>query len=229
MNVIFSREGFRALRWVYGVALTGIAVALFLLAGSYWYWQFEKNNDQQSIRAQRETNSRVDNARRELNDLRDSAQNYQQLTVRGMFLSEQRLDLIEAMQALKDRHNILDMQYTVQPQRTLNISSGNYPAVDVRASRINVKVRAYHDGDLMAFLDEFPRLQRGFFPLDRCSIQRLDRAVASATARASDSENVASPTTATNGIEAECTLEWITLRDKRNASVATQNVVGNPS
>ena len=138
MSVLFSREGFRALRWPVGVALVGFAVAVFVVAGSYWYWQFELTNDQHSTRAQRDADNRVSNARRELNDLRDSAQNYQQLTARGMFLAEQRLDLVEAMKALKDRHKLLDMQYTVQAQRPLKIASGDYAAVEVRASQARI-------------------------------------------------------------------------------------------
>ncbi len=228
MSMVFSRDGFRVLRLLIIVALAGIAVALFVVAGSYWYWQLETRNDEQSLRAQREADSRVNNARRELNDLRDSAQNFQTLTARGMFLAEQRLDLVEAMKALKDRHKLLDMQYTVQAQRPLKIASGDYAAVDVRASRIKLNVRALHDGDLVAFLDEFPRLQRGYFPLDRCVVWRMDRVTAATTAtatRAEPSEIVESPTP--NTLFAECSLEWITLQDKRNPTVV-QASAGKP-
>jgi hypothetical protein len=212
MSVVFSRDGFRKLRLVYGVTLVGIGVAVTLVVGSYWYWQFEMRNDEQSIRAQREINSRVDNARRELNDLRESAQNYQQLTAAGMFVPESRLDLVEAMAALKQRHQLLSMRYTVKPQRPLNIVNANYPAVDVLASRVELTVRATHDGDLVAFLDEFPRLNRGFFPLDRCVMKRLDRRAGA------DQADTSADTRAK--VEATCALEWITLRDKRNPGTA---------
>jgi hypothetical protein len=218
MSVVFSRDGFRALRWVYGVTLIGIAVAVALVLGSYWYWQFEKGNDEQSIRGQREINSRVDNARRELNDLRESAQNYQRLTAAGMFVPEARLDLVEAMDALKQRHQLLSMQYTVRPQRPLNIVNARYPAVDVLASRVELTVFAAHDGDLVAFLDEFPRLNRGFFPLDRCVMKRLDRRAGEGTETPSvDSESGPGNNAK---VQAVCTLEWITLRDKRNPVTA---------
>lgn len=218
MSVVFSREGFRALRWVIGVTLLGFGVAVALVLGSYWYWQFEIRNDEQSTRAQREVTSRVDNARRELNDLRESAQNYQRLTAAGMFVPEARLDLVEAMEALKKRHQLLSMRYTVRPQRLLSIANANYPAVDVLASRVELNVRATHDGDLVAFLDEFPRLNRGFFPLDRCVMKRLDRRTVGTTetATASAEGNVDSRAK----VEANCTLEWITLRDKRNPVTA---------
>jgi hypothetical protein len=198
------------------------------VVGSYMYWQYEKSNDLKSISAEADAQRRVANARREQSDLRDSAQTYENLTARGMFVAEQRLDLIEAMNALKDRHRLMDLQYELQPQRPLKMANGDsYPAVDVLASRMKFKVRAYHDGDLVTFLNDFPRIQRGFFPLDRCVMTRaadadridnsaeqnnqnagvLAQAVAVAAAPSVDSPNA---------ITAECTLEWITLQDKRN-------------
>jgi hypothetical protein len=219
MSILFSHAGFRALRWPVGMAVAGIAVALFIVAGSYWYWQFELANDQQSSRMQSVADSRLANARRELNDLRSSTENYQQLSARGMFLAEQRLDLIEAMQALKQRHKLLNLEYTVRAQRPLKLASGDYAAVAVRASRIHLTVRTVHDGDLVAFLDEFPRLQRGFFPLDRCVLKRADRGVIAAAGPMAPIAVATRP--AANELTAACSLEWITLQDKRDSTVTT--------
>ncbi len=239
MSVIFTRDGFRALRLVVIVVLVGLGVAIALVVGSYMYWQYEKSNDQQSVRTEAEAKNRVENARSEQSDLRDSAQTYERLTARGMFAAEQRLDLIEAMNALKDRHKLLELQYELAPQRTLKMANGgNYTAVDVLASRMKFKARAYHDGDLVAFLNDFPRIQRGFFPLDRCVMTRsvdaervensavqsnqnagaLAQAVRAAQAVAAAAPLIDSP----NAITAECTLEWITLQDKRNPSRLAQ-------
>ena len=234
MSVIFTRDGFRALRLVAVVALVGLAVAVALVVGSYMYWQYEKSNDLKSVSVEADAQRRVANARREQSDLRDSAQTYQNLTARGMFVAEQRLDLIEAMNALKDRHKLMDLQYELQPQRPLKMSNGgSYPAVDVLASRMKIKVRAYHDGDLVTFLNDFPRIQRGFFPLDRCVMtrradaERVENSAAqpnqnagalAQAARAAQAIVVAAAPSAdsANAITAECTLEWITLQDKRN-------------
>lgn len=242
MSILFTRDGFRALRLVVIVMLLGVAVSTALVAGSYLYWQFEKSNDQQSVRAQADALNRVANVRREQSDLRDSAQNYQTVTARGVFIPEQRLDLIEAMNKLKDRHNLLELQYDISPQRPLKMVSGNsYAAVDVLASRIKLKVRAYHDGDLVAFLNDFPRIQRGFFPLDRCVMARavdaekIDGNIAqegqnTVAAARQRTTQLAQPlgstpdlaTIAPDALTADCTLEWITLRDKRNPGVVAQ-------
>jgi hypothetical protein len=224
MSVLFSHEGFRALRWVVAIALLGALVAIALALGSYWYWQFEASRSEQSVRAERSVQTRVGNARRELNDLQQSSQNFQRLNSSGMFVTESRLDLIEALQALKVRHKLLALRYNVQPQRPLRISNASYPALDVLASRVELGIDAYHDGDLVAFLDEFPRLNRGFFPLEQCEVQRRERT----SSRSSNSRNRASSTEPAS-VSAKCTLEWITLRDKRSGTQAAQANVGRPS
>ncbi len=248
MNMLFTRDGIRALRLVVIVMLLGVAVSAALVVGSYLYWQFEKSNDLQSVRAQGDALNRVANVRREQNDLRDSAQNYQALTARGVFIPEQRLDLIEAMNALKDRHRLLDLRYDISPQRPLKMASGgSYPAVNVLASRIKLKIRAYHDGDLVAFLNDFPRIQRGFFPLDHCVIARVVDAEKIAANNAQEGQSAGAAgrqraaqlalaqdatadaaATAPNTLSADCTLEWITLQDKRNPSVVAQASPSTP-
>lgn len=242
---IFTKEGFKALRWVYGVTLAGVGVAAFLVAGSYIYWQSEKDYNGRSAQTLRDLRGRLEEAKRERDALRDSEQTYKALNARGVFLPEDRLELIEAFGTLKQRHNLIGLDYEVAPQRVLKLSGGFVlPAVDAMGSRIKLKVRAYHDGELTAFLDDFPRMQRGFFPIDRCVIHRgNDAEGASAQAQSSaqtqpqallpaaakvvallagqpaarsdaPAKPVEKPPTAAL-IEAECSLEWITLLDKR--------------
>ena len=222
--MIFSREGFKALRAVFGLALASVGVAAFLIAGSYYYRQAEARNDQQSQRALQDLRKRLDTLRREREDLRNSADVYKTLSARGVFMPEQRLDLVEAFAELKNRHKLLSLEYEVSPQRALRMASGiAFPGVDVMGSRIKLKVRAYHDGDLIAFLDEFPRMQRGFFPMDRCVMKRAADSVrqpenagpargAQTTGAGVPQENA--PLSAE--LEAECLLDWVTLVDKRN-------------
>lgn len=216
--MIFSRDGFKALRAVVGLALASVGVAAFLIVGSYYYQQAETKNDQQSQRSLQDLRGRLDTLRREREDLRNSEDVYKALAVRGVFMPEQRLDLVEAFAELKNRHKLLSVEYEVSPQRPLRMASGiAFPGVDVMGSRIKLKVRAYHDGDLVAFLDEFPRMQRGFFPIDRCVIKRVAADSAQPTLAAGvPQENAPVP----GGVEAECLLDWVTLVDKRNPAPA---------
>ena len=172
--------------------------------------QSEKKSEGVSQRNLQELNNRLETLKRERADLQGSEETYKSLIARGAFATERRLDLIEAIAALKVRHKLVGLEYEVAPQRPLKFATGaSYAAVGIMASRIHMKIQTYHDGDLVAFLDEFPRIQRGFFPIDKCSIKRIAGIEQHAPAAAGDG---AAPTTAT--IEAECTMEWITLVDK---------------
>ena len=207
---------FKALRFAGLVALSGLGVAVFLVAGSYLFWQSEKKSEVVSQRNLQELRNRLETLKRERADLEGSEETYKSLIARGAFAPERRLDLIEAMAELKKRHKLVALEYEVAPQRQLKFATGaSYSAVGVMASRVRLKAQAYHDGDLVAFLDEFPRIQRGFFPIDKCAIKRIvgaEQPVSVVAERAAPTEVASSTIAAT--LEADCTLEWITLIDK---------------
>ena len=242
--MIFSRAGFKELKFAYLVLLAGLGVGAFIVMGTYLYWQTEKKNDLQSQRALQDLRGRLSTALRDREDLRGSEETYKMLAARGVFLHEERFDLIETLAALKNRHQLVALGYEVAPQRPLRLSQGAaYTGVNLFASRVKLKIRALHDGHLIAFLDEFPRLQRGFFPLDRCVIKRNAPQVAALAAPNLPSRSIVPAATqipsntstspsaplstsadnATAAMEAECSLEWVTLQPKGG------NVAGSPA
>jgi hypothetical protein len=77
-----------------------------------------------------------------------------------------------------------------------------FASVDVLASRVKLKARALHEGDILAFVDSLTRNPQGFYPIDRCSMKRIE---------------VAAADSLQPRVEADCTLEWITLKEKRVA------------
>lgn len=213
---------FKALRFAGLVALSGLGVAVFLVGGSYLFWQSEKKSDVVSQRNLQELRNRLETVKRERADLQGSEETYKSLVERGAFAPERRLDLIEALAELKKRHKLFALEYEVAPQRPLKFATGaSYSAVGIMASRVHMKVQAYHDGDLVAFLDEFPRIQRGFFPIDKCSIKRVagvEQRVQATAGEAGQPAPDAPAIVASAAIEADCTLEWITLVDKSKAA-----------
>ena len=214
---------FKALRFASIVALAGLGVAVFLVSGSYLYWQSEKKSDAVSQRNLQELRNRLETVKRERDDLRGSEETYKSLIARGAFAPERRLDFVEAMTELKKRHGLIGLEYAIAPQRPIKLATGvAYGAVGIMGSRINMKIQAYHDGELLAFLDEFPRIQRGFFPIDRCAVTRIagveQRTLAMAVGSAQPVSG-ARPLAITATIEADCTLEWITLVDKSKPTI----------
>ena len=200
MNAVFSREGARALAPSWVLLVCALAAAAAIVAGSNWYVQRERRENANTERRLQEARSRLESARRERDSLQESSEVFRTLVERGLLQSERRLELVELVNSLHSRHNLFNLEYEVAPQRPLQISGGRvFNAVDVLASRVKLRARALHEGDVIAFVDELSRSRQGFYPVDRCVMKRLDAGRDAMQPR----------------IEAECWLEWITLKDKR--------------
>jgi hypothetical protein len=236
MNDPRDSASYRAVRFAAGVATVGFLVAALMGAGSWWIWQREKKLAETSLRDLAAASNRLEAIKRERDDLMGSEETYRILQGRGVFLPESRMDFIETMETLKARHRLLGLDYELRAQRPLKFASGaSYGAAEIRASRLIVKVRALHDQDFVSFIDEFPRIRRGFFPVDRCLLKRPDPgggarpAVSTAGPRVAAPAEESAPALAA-GIEAECHLEWITLVDKgtQAAGAALSGSIGKP-
>lgn len=238
----------RGIRFASAVFVAGLVVSGFLAGGSYWYWQTEKKDDAQSQRALQEMRARLETVKRERDDLRGSEETYKSLVAQGAFAPERRLDLIEGMAELRKRHRLVSLEYDVLAQRPLKVSGASYASADLRASRMRIRVQAYHDGEMLLFLEEFARIRRGFFPMDKCVIKRtadfesrrktaqagagvaaVVPVAASAAPQARDDDAESGPTIDA-AVEADCTLEWITLTKAADSPppVARHAINGQP-
>ncbi len=203
MSIVFTKEGLRSMR----VALFLLVVAIVAAAGtawaSHWYMQKEKRDDVQSRRELAEAQARVEAIRRERDDLKASAEIFESLVKRGILEEEGRFDLIERLDRLKTRHGLLGLDYEISAQRPLPLPGGRvYSAVEILGSRVSLRALALHEGDALAFLEDLASPPRGFYPLTRCAMRRIEPGAATAV----------SPR-----VEADCTLEWISLKNKRGS------------
>ena len=203
MSIATSKEGFRYLRIAWVTLAIAVTAAAALGWTGYWYLGKEKSGDLTLKRQLGEMQTRVNTARRERDDLLASSVMFAGLLRQGILVEESRLELIERFDRLNTRHRLLGLEYDFEPQRTLPAPGGRvFEAIEVLGSRVKVKVLALHEGDLIAFLDELAKPPRGYNPIQSCRLRRLEAGmVIQANAR----------------VEAECTLEWITLKDKRGA------------
>lgn len=201
MNFAFTKDGFRSLRLAWALLGVAVAAAAGIAWGSLAYLQKEKRDELASQRQLGEMRAKVEAARRERDDLRNSSAVFADLVNRGILKEESRLDLIERLDALKAKHRLMDLEYEIQPQRPLPLLGGRvFNAVDVLGSRVRIKVQALHEGEALAFIEDLVRPPTGFNPASRCTLARM---------------MPGAPDMATARVEANCTLEWISLRDKR--------------
>jgi len=202
MTPLFATEGRRKLRGAALILAACIALSAAVIVASHWFLQKERRDARATAARLAEARGRVDRIRRERESLEQSSEVFQVLRERLM-RPESRLELVELMNGLRARHAILALDYEISPQRPLTVSgAATYSGVDVLASRVRLKLRALHEGDALAFIDSLRESRQGFYPVDRCVMRRLD---------------VAAPDAVQPRVEADCTLEWITMKEKRNA------------
>lgn len=200
MKIIFSAAGARNLRVSWVMLALCIAAAMGIVMGSRWYMDREKRESASGHQRLQEARSRLDAARRERFTLQESSDTFRTLVERGLLQGERRLDMVELVNALRTRHQLVSLDYEMSPQRPLQLGGGRaFAAVDVLASRVRLRMRALHEGDVIAFIEDLAQSRQGFYPLDRCAMRRIE---------------VSGPESLAPRVEAECAFEWITLKDK---------------
>jgi hypothetical protein len=203
MSQVFTRSGLVALRTPIVLLALAIAASAGIGVGARFYADKERRDSADSGRRLQEARARLDTARRERDNLVQSAEVFRTLVDRGLLQGERRLDLVELVNSLRSRYQLAALDYEIAPQRTLQLAGGRgFGSIDVLASRVKLHARALHEGDLLGFLDELTQTPQGFYPIDKCTIRRID----------------APPESLQPRIESECTLEWITLREKRGVT-----------
>ena len=200
MKQLWTAEGRRALLPSWIVLAVAILAGAGIVAGSHFYLEKEKRDSVASAKRVQEARSRLDAARRERDSLHESADVFRTLVERGLLQNERRLDLVELVNQLRARHQLFALDYEIAPQRSLELAGGRvFSSVDVLASRVKLRARALHEGDVIAFVSALSQTPQGFYPVERCLLRRTEVA----------------PDSLLPHVEAECTLEWITLREKR--------------
>jgi hypothetical protein len=200
VSPVFTKEGWAALRGAWLILVAAIVAAALFVAGSHWYGVKEKRDSANASHRLQEARARVDGARRERDNLNESADVFRMLVDRGLLQREQRLDLVEMVNGLRSRYQLFALDYEIAPQRPLPLPGGRvFPSVDVLASRVKLRAKALHEGDILGFIDELSKQRQGFHPVDECTMRRIAGADAARLQA---------------HVEADCTLEWITLRDK---------------
>ena len=203
MTQVFTRSGLAALRTQVLLLVVAIAAGAGIVVGSRLYAEKERREGADAGRRLQEARGRLDSARRERDLLAQSSEVFRALTERGLLHGEQRMDLVELVNLLRSRHQLAALDYEIAPQRPLQFAGGRYFAsIDVLASRVKLRARALHEGDLLGFIDDLTRTPQGFYPVDKCIIRRVEAPADTIQPR----------------VEAECTLEWITLREKRGGT-----------
>lgn len=178
--------------------------------GAVWSTLQLQKAAEKSIRettaARNDIRVRLARARDEQVELNDKIRRYQAIREQGYIGPEQRLDWVEAIARIKAARRIYRLEYDFAPQRPADASvlPGGHGAggFDIMASQMRMQVQILHEGELLGLIDDIRKSVRALIQLRSCTMERV-------TGVSAGDRNNPAP------LKAECTLEWITLRERK--------------
>ncbi len=147
----------------------------------------------QAQRSEALTNRRqVENDKQEIQDYQEK---YLQLRKSGFVGEEKRLDLITHIKSIRENRKLFPVTYEIAAQQIFQIDPEvAMDELELRGSKIELKMNLLHEGDLLNFLDDLRT--KGLYTVQACTLKRIDT-----TAEALQ----------TASLTGECTLYWLTL------------------
>lgn len=137
---------------------------------------------------------------------------YNQLLVSGFIGEEHRIEWIETLRQIHAQHKLFSIDYSIGLQENYKPSFlpnlGNFT---LHRSIMSLKLDMLHEGDLLALLDGLHEQTTPYMVRD-CEIKRPINAV------------VNIKTIAAN-MQANCEIDWLTLRDPQLAGTASAGAI----
>lgn len=197
----------KRLQW----AIAFLVVMCLVGAGAVWTTdQMKKSSNiafQNATAARKDIQTKLARARDEQQELTEKLTRFQALRARGLIGPERRLDWVEAIARIKTAQRIFKLDYEFAPQRHVDASilPGGSAAggFEIMSSQMRMQIHLLHEGELLAFLAELRTDLRktvdALVHVRSCNIERLVPGTADRASKAL--------------LKAECTLEWITLKE----------------
>jgi hypothetical protein len=133
---------------------------------------------------------------------------YNDLLANGFVGEERRIEWIEALRNIHAKHKLFSIDYSIGLQEAYKPSFlPNLGSFRLNRSVMNLKLNMLHEGDMLAIIDGLHEQTTPFIVRD-CKIQRPIGAVV-------NTKNIAA------NMQAECEIDWLTLRDPQLSSAVT--------
>lgn len=161
--------------------ITWLVVVLFAGAiwygGAYWFKE-EKNQAAQAAKAKRiEMIASIRQLEEEARTVIDYKDRFHRLQEEKMVGEEDRLQLVETVGRIRDRHFLYPMQLDIEPRAELPLrQSGGLEnpgeGISLRVSRIVLEIPLLHEEDLFRLLEGLSAMQHGIIVTEECVIKR---------------------------------------------------------
>lgn len=206
MAAPFSKDDFKRISISLAGAIIMLACGAAAIAFLTQLLQVEKKQLAAAQAGRTDIQSKLSRARDEEIEVKKKIARFNELAGHGVFGQEQRLDWIEAIRRIRNDRKLLDIQYEIAPQQPLEaaILPGSSPGFDFYASSMQMKMKLLHEEDLLNFLDDLRAAAPAFLRVRRCDIDRMPKSAGEIRGLQPQ-------------LGADCTIEWITLRERKGA------------
>lgn len=180
------------------LSAAGASIAIF----SNKLFNDASNTQQQARQARDLARGKAARVNEEAALLREKIAIYLTLQTRGIIGQEHRLDWIENIRKIREARKLLDLNYELGPQQTIEADAGNPGdnAFDIMASPMKLQMSLLHEDDLLGLLSDLRSSVQGYIRVTHCDIERVS-AVSSGSGPAPQ-------------LRANCDIDWITVREK---------------
>ncbi|WP_291989228.1 hypothetical protein [Candidatus Accumulibacter sp. ACC007] len=181
-------------------------ILMVAAGGLALYVSFDARKSAEQARVQiaaqfAEADGKLKQVRDEESEVKQKSIVFNTLRERGIIGNEQRLDWVELLKDIRDKHRLIDLRYEIAPQRMLDGQAGNDFVVFASSMRLELKL--LHEEDLTRLLDDLQRQAKALIRVKSCRIERLP---VTGDERGGGRAN----------LMADCEIEWLTLRDVRS-------------
>lgn len=192
------------------VSLATLVLMVVLGAASILYSRERGRTADAAVAAAQRERSEIDSklkrVRSEEHEIRQKAALFNALQSRGVIGEEHRLEWVELLEEIRARHRLLELRYEIAPQHALDKSpTGN---LSLYASTMKLQLKLLHEEDLTRLLDDLRQQAGALIQVKNCRVARLPR--------------VASDSAIQGMLQAECTIDWLTVRDSGKGKEGTK-------
>lgn len=206
MAANFTKDDFRRIRLSLAAALVMIGVGATAVYVSAQLRQAEIRNKAVAQSKRDEHHGRLVRARDEELEIKNKIARYNALSAHGIFKEEMRLDWVEQIRRIRTAHKLFDIQYEIAPQKLIDpsILPGSSANYDFLVSTMQMRMKLLHEDDLLNFLSGLRAEAQAYLRIRRCDVERLPKQTG---------EIAGIPPQ----LSADCTIDWITIRERKGA------------
>ncbi len=133
---------------------------------------------------------------------------YQKLIADGFIGEERRIEWVDSLRTIHQQDRLFGINYSIATQEDYKpgfaLNTGNF---SLHRSIMKLELAMLHEGDILSLLQSLDAQQTAPFILRQCEIKRLGEVKA---------------TTLTPNMQANCELDWLTIREPQIEGVMVQ-------